>query len=197
MFEVEIKFEVDGAKAKGIVRGKHKVSETQQIDEYFDFSDLALYKKHAFLRIRDHKKLNWKAYPAKDSIIATEIAFDFEKQNVDALHSIADFLKVDKFDGKADEESLKRWLLKNGLKPLIVLDKKRAVFQDENYVYAVDDVRGLGKYMEIEKETEDKSETEKIKDDLKRFANEIGVKTIDEKGYVQLYVEKYYPHLLR
>lgn len=78
-----------------------------------------------------------------------------------------------------------------------MIDKRRAVFKDEVYVYAVDDVHGLGQFMEIERETDDEGETERIKDELKIFVEKIGARGIENKGYVQMYVEKYYPQLLK
>jgi adenylate cyclase class IV len=197
MFEVELRFAISEAEqAQRVLKDAQKIGANAQTDEYFDFEGLPLYRRNAFVRVRDHCKLNLKYFAHKDSNVGEEMAFEFGNGALEPLNGIAAFLKLAQFKGNANEENVKRWLGANGLKPLIVIDKKRTQFKDAEYVYALDEVNGLGTFLEIEKETESEKEAEAIRAKLRKHAEQFDLKIIDNTGYVQMYVEKFYPQLL-
>jgi len=198
MFEVEIHMALASEQqAKELLKNAAKVGEQAQVDEYYDFAGLKLYRKKAFLRVRDHRKLNLKYFP-QDTHTSVEVAFDFGSAALQELHTIASFLALRPFEKtRTDEQTVKEWLAENSLKPLIVIDKHRATYKDSTYTYMLDDVKGLGKYLEIERETESAEEARQIEEELKAYARAAGVQKFEHKGYVQWYVEKYYPELLK
>lgn len=198
MFEIEVKIELNEKQDLQSILGEAtKVGEKHEVDDYFDFKGIPLYKKHAFLRIRDHKKLNLKYFPTQGTHIAREHEYYFSKPDSTQLQAIAEYLGFASPVNALDELGAKKWLEENALKPLMTIEKKRTRYKDDKYAYDVDEVEKLGKYVEIEVEANTLEEAEKAKNELARLVKLRGWKIFENKGYVHMYVEKYLPELLK
>lgn len=140
--------------------GAKKISEYSQKDKYY------MLREGFIFRIRDNKVFTIKCNV--DNRDNGWYEWDSEVKNVKKLEDI---------------------LLKCGFKLLGIIDKKRQQYKYRDFEINLDDVKGLGRFIEIEIFDYNKDRgLKKIKDLMKK----IGVKKMIHKGYINIIRERKY-----
>ncbi len=179
--EIEIKVMVENAKP--IIdflekNGDYK-GEARQIDEYFTPAHkdyLSTFPVKEWFRIREEKKgtsINYKNYHHDENGKSTFCdEFESSISNIGQVRKILNAL---------------------GVKSLIKVDKLRKIWDYNEYEVAIDEVVGLGTYVEIEFKGASK-DYNKINGEMVKFLKDIGVGKIERiyQGYpfILLFPEK-------
>lgn len=133
--EIQVRIEKNATLKKFLEEQAKFISENQQIDEYFTPAHrnfVAVKPIEEWFRIRNEKDLytiNYKKWHYENGIGQYADEFETEIKDKDTARKI--FLALD-------------------LKPLIVVDKTRKKFIYKNYEIALDTVKDLGNFVEIE-----------------------------------------------
>ena len=92
----------------------------------------------------------------------------------------------------SDLDSCLRIFEKLGFKKVIEILKRRRVYSRENYTLVLDDVEGLGKFIEIECVTNSRDLVDECVRSIKKIAEELGLdeSLIEKKTYLELMLEK-------
>lgn len=154
-------------------------SEKHQSDEYFTPAHKNFIKEKPikeWLRLRkegDKYSLDYKNWHYNDDGKAYHCdEYEVKLENADGLVNI---LKALNFES------------------LIIVDKQRKTFQFENYEIALDSVKELGDYVEVEyKGEEDILDTKKIAEEMKAFIEKTGCQILEQDfvGYPYLLIKK-------
>lgn len=154
--------------------------EKHQKDEYFipahrNFIEAKPIKEWLRLRREEDKHLlNYKNWHYDDD--GKSYHCDEYEVKIDNADKLADILKALNF------------------KSLVVVDKKRKVFEFENYEIALDCVEGLGDYIEVEYKGEEERDIKKVAEEMKNFIKQTGCQIIEQDfvGYPYLLLNKKY-----
>ncbi|MFH1316839.1 MAG: class IV adenylate cyclase [Candidatus Woesearchaeota archaeon] len=89
-----------------------------------------------------------------------------------------------------DDNQMREILLNLGYKEVLRINKLRRKFKFKDYEICLDDVEELGKFIEVEKISEEDSK--KVQEELFRFLKDLGIREENriEKGYDNLMWEK-------
>ena len=104
----------------------------------------------------------------------------------------SDAVSCKEFETEIENSEVLRNIFKNlDIKEIIVVDKKRRDYSYKNTIISLDEVRGLGRFIEIEFDGEAKNE-EEAKNHLYKVLKEVGAEVGEQlfKGYPHLLLEK-------
>lgn len=195
--EVELKFQVlDDAQIDKFLGGFQFVDKKRIVDIYLDTRGGDLYKRGIFVRVRDNKKLDFKFNLA-----------DFQNQNKLSRHehcnefsfslpilevSVAPINEISRIltMKEISNPDLEEFKNKNNLIDSMIIDKFRQRYSDGRFEYSFDDVKGLGKFIEIEQMASPEDNLEKIKDEIRKKLDHLKLKLITT-GYNEIYWRKH------
>jgi len=196
IFEVELKFQVlDKGQLKDFVKKLTPIGKRRVVDVYLDTKDGDLYRKGIFIRIRDNKTLDFKFNLEDFKNLETESEHEHCEEHsfslpisAESLEAINQNLRILglKEISSPDLEEFKKL---NGFVESVMLDKIREKFRDEDFEYSVDDVKGLGQFMEIETQASE-DQLEEIKEVMRENVKNLKLKLITT-GYNELYWRKH------
>ncbi len=195
--EVELKFQIlDEDQIKRFLKKLKFINAGRMVDVYLDTKEGNLYKKGIFVRIRDNKKLeikfNLDAFQNQNGLSRHEECSEFSfplplvKNSINTINEICRKLNLKEITISSIEE-LKN---KNNLTDSMVIDKVRQKYTDGKFEYSFDDVKGLGKFIEIELLTSKENNLEEIKNEMRKRLNGLKLKLITT-GYNEVYWRKY------
>jgi adenylate cyclase class 2 len=146
-----------------------KKGEKHQIDTYFE-PESGINFEGKYLRVRE-------------DLIKKTNSLDF--------HIARDDFATEEYETKIDNPGVaKRILEELKMKERCVVDKKRESFQKGNVTIEIDDVKGLGDFVEVEIISDDEENSQK---EVMRILSEIGVNkedVVSGAGYPDLIAEK-------
>ena len=190
--DTQIEFEIKGPAPKGdalslLIGESDPASEYRQVDVYYDRPDHALYRKGVFIRVRDNEVLDIKYNPNTDDtrhLVCNETRFPFP-MSAKNLHQLTGFLSGVGLAGEArDFENFESLANSFDISPWVEIQKDRTVYDLKDAEVCIDEVNGLGQYVEIEvidPESNDKYVEWAAKNGLSHLA----------VGYVELYLRKH------
>jgi len=195
--EVELKFQIlDEDQINKFLKNLKFIDTKRVVDVYLDTKEGDLYKKGIFIRIRDDKKLEIKfnlvAFQNQNGLSRHEECNEFSfslppsKDSVDSINKICRTLNLKKIAIPSIEE-LKN---KNNLIDSMIIDKVRRKYTDSKFEYSFDDVKGLGKFIEIEFSASKEDNLEIIKNEMREKLKSLKLKLITT-GYNEVYWRKY------
>jgi len=195
--EVELKFQIlDEDQIKRFLKKLKFINAGRMVDVYLDTKEGNLYKKGIFVRIRDNKKLeikfNLDAFKNQNGLSRHEECSEFSfslplvKNSINTINEICRKLNLKEITISSIEE-LKN---KNNLTDSMVIDKVRQKYTDGKFEYSFDDVKGLGKFIEIEFLTSKENNLEEIKNEMRKRLKGLKLKLITT-GYNEVYWRKY------
>lgn len=190
--EVELKFQIlDETQTMNFLKNLSLISKKRIVDIYLDTKDAGLYKKGFFIRIRDNKILDFK-YNLEDVESKHEHCEEHSFSlplTIDSVDSINKLCKVLGLVGITNP-SLEEFKTRNNLIDSIIIDKIREKYKDKNFSFCFDDVKGMGKFLEIEAHVTSEDDLEKIKDKMRERIKKLKLKLITT-GYNELYWKKH------
>lgn len=174
---------------KELLTGFHKAgAEKNQEDVYFDNPQRELFKRGIFIRIRNKTIFDIKFNPnINDSshLDCEETSFElpFSSAGVSSLRNFFGQVGIQD-DGSANEGDAKTVLQSFGLSVFVTIAKRREVYTQPGVEFCVDEVTGLGKFIEIE------AVDRELSNKYQQWASNEGIKPIPV-GYVELYLRKH------
>jgi len=194
--EVELKFQVlDDAQVDKFLSDFKFIDEKRMVDIYMDTKEGDLYKRGVFVRVRDNKKLDFKVnladFQAQDRLSRHEHCNEFSfslplsEVSVTPINEISNILAMKEISNP-DLEELKS---KNNLIDSMIIDKFRQRYSDGRFEYCFDDVKGLGKFIEIEQMASVEDNLKEIKDEMRKKLQDLKLKLITT-GYNEIYWRK-------
>ena len=194
--EVELKFQVmDSFRSEKFTEKLRFVEEKRIVDIYLDTGKGDLYKKGVFLRVRDDKRLDFKFnladFQNQNELSRHEHCNEFSfsiplpKDSVSSINEICQILNL----GKIKNPNLKELKVKNNLINSMIIDKIRQIYNDGTFEYSLDNVKGLGKFIEIEFLASPEDNLDKIKKEMRTKFKNLNLKLITT-GYNEVYWRK-------
>ena len=181
--EIEIRVRINDNKPllEFLEKNGNFKSEKHQKDEYFSPAHRNFIKEKPikeWLRLREEKD---------------RYSMDYKNWH---YNSDGKAYHCDEYEAKLENlDSIKNILKALNFESLIVVDKERKTFMFENYEIALDQVEGLGHYVEVEyKGEEEVLDTKKIAEEMKDFIEKTGCQIIEQDfvGYPYLLLKKRY-----
>jgi predicted adenylyl cyclase CyaB len=181
--EIELRYEIETSNFDLALK---PIKQSQIIDIYYDVNDGNFYKKGVFIRKRNNKKLDFKfnledfinTDNPNDHTHCDEYSFEipFAKNQLPNMKEVCSILELD----LPLEFSFNGFLKTNDLLSFIKVDKQRTISKDNDYIISIDEVKGLGKFLEIERDVEIDKDNEdyqqrfnKIKKEIDDYANQL------------------------
>ncbi len=193
-----MKFEIlDPAQIERFLKNLKPAGEARVIDVYLDTPEGDMFKRGIFIRVRGGRKLDFK-FNKED--IAKSLGDDMQHLHCDevsntlplsqeALSALNDTLRGLGLVSLS-APSLEELMARNGLAESMTIDKQRRSYEGGDFRIDIDDVLGLGEYLEIEKMTDEHGDTANIRAEMTRFLSGLQLKYIDT-GYNELYWRKH------
>jgi len=194
MIEVELKFEIAPASRSRLEEHLATIGlahRLQNTDTYYDTPAFDLLSQAVFVRVRNRERLEFKfneqAAPAH--IHCTERVFSLapETRQAEEMNNLfSGFLPDWRRAGTVNKA-----LQQNGLIELARIENHRIEYTCENLVVCVDQVEGLGNFLEIETQCEEESEIDQAVSRVQAFASGVVARQV-HIGYVELWLQKYH-----
>lgn len=195
--ELEIKYQVlDEKQLKDFLKNLEFLGKKQEIDVYFDTLSGDLYKKRCFIRVRNNKSIDFK-YKLPD-IKHNECFKDYSftlpltKNSLSKINQICKVLELKEMK----TSNLEKFKTDNHFVSSMIIDKIREKYKDKKFEYCLDNIKGLGVFLEIEYLVANEKEVEKLKEEMKDRVKELKLKRITI-GNCGLYWRKYNFNLYR
>ncbi len=185
IFEVEVKVAIDDERVmrkKLIESGAEILNSEVQIDIYFDHPCRTFVETDEAVRIRTRspldedglstshvpKELTYKG-PKLDKTTKTRIEYSVGIDDADQLNSILESL---------------------GFTPLAKITKRRTFFELRGVTISIDDVEGVGLFLELESIAHQKKEMDSAKSVIFELLNELGIdaKQTIRDSYLEMYL---------
>ena len=171
MKEIEILVQLfdDITKCKKELKDKYEYEGTKlTIDEYYYDplrNNLKPNKENQIdeclrLRIKDNKHyITYKVdrFEGKKWLYSDE--YETEVKDINQLHKIFELL---------------------GLKKLLTINNNKSIYKTDKYEIAIEEVKDLGNFMEVEYCTNENVDVKEIKEEIQRFIDELGFKVSKE-----------------
>lgn len=172
--EVELKFKVDSEDdiKSVLAQGFSYDSTTKLEDVYYDNSRNDLFKKGIFIRIRNKDTLDFKFNMrdvlsdrfAEEYTHCNEFSFKLpiRAEKIPAFHEVLNILGLN----TASVDSFESFLKKNNLDTSISVIKRRDTYTKDGINLCLDQVKGLGTFIEIEMLVDDESQAPAAKEKI-------------------------------
>ena len=184
MLEIEAKYPL-AEKASFLAQleawGARHIEDREDADHYFNSAERDFARTDEALRIRQSGERNFITYKGP---------------KIDAETKTRKEIEVSFAQGDKEASNLKTLLQLLGYRPVAVVRKRRSVYEleREDFLvhFCVDDVQGVGKFMEIEiVATED--QYERAKKLLQRVADELGLASSERRSYLEMLLRRVNP----
>lgn len=150
-FEIKSKAPPEGELTTILRRFSAPVSMEQE-DIYFDAASRKLFKAGVFLRVRDSKALDIKFNPDLENLehlTCKETRFNIPVDRT-GIEQLSSFLSQFGLTRAAEAETLPDFFGSVGLDEWVRIKKNRSVYKGAGVEFCVDEVEGLGRFVEIE-----------------------------------------------
>ena len=202
MFEVEQKFTDSTGEIKKFLKSHHPIKEKRTVDVYFDYpQSWTFFKKGVFIRLRTELGQTVLEFKFDTPEISNSNSHDvcienkFSDFNLSkSLNSLVETSKMLGLNCSKDVTSLKEFLEINSLKPFVKIDKHRKEYEIGEFNIALDDVKELGNFVEIETMVASKRKIKQAIRKIFEFSGRFGLKIV-RMGYVEIYLKKFFPEV--
>ena len=164
-------------------------------DTYYDTEEFDLLRQAVFVRVRNHQclefKFNEQAAPAH--IQSTERVFSLMPEPQQAAEMNALFSRF--LPHWRSANTVEEVLHQNDLIELAHIENQRVQYTYDDLLVCVDQVEGLGDFVEIEAQCEEGSDTsqvETLEAQVQCFAADFAARQV-RVGYVELWLQKHHP----
>jgi len=183
VFEVEVKFRLDGQEEADRVKstlenlGAKLLGEVLEEDIYFAHPCRDFAKTDEALRVRVVKQ------GTTEEVLLT---YKGPRLGGEGKSRKEITVQVD------NRDRLVELLQSLGFNPVINIRKRRLVYTKESYTVTIDEVEGLGYFVEIETTTSSEDLISKCVEDIMKFASALGLSSnkVEKKTYLELLLER-------
>jgi predicted adenylyl cyclase CyaB len=193
--EIELRYEVlDATKLANFLAPLQFLHTKHVIDIYLDTPDIILYRQGIFARVRNGKKLDIKFNRAclndptlrrQDYCEEHSFALPFEKKDLTRLNELLISLDMQPTT-TADFESFKKI---NNIGTHYIIDKVRSSYQSKQFTIAVDEIAGLGTFLEIELMAKNTDNLDVVKNEMRLALAGLPIQPL-RAGYCELFLKK-------
>ena len=195
MIEVELKFELlptSWPRLEEQLATMQLVRNIRNSDTYYDTLEFDLLSQAVFVRVRNHLHLEFKfneqAAPAHIQSLERVFSLMPEPRQAEEMNALfSRFLPRWRSADTVNEA-----LHKNGLIELAHIENQRIQYMYDNLVVCVDQVEGLGDFVEVETQCEEGSDTSQVEARMQYFAAGFAARRM-HVGYVELWLQKHDP----
>jgi adenylate cyclase class 2 len=175
LIEVEVKAHVsdfEGVKKKLSEIGAERIGEEHQEDTYFNAPHKDFAKTDEALRIREIQEGDTK-----------KIVLTYKGAKLDGRSKTREEIEVDVLDS----EKMAVILEKIGFKAAAAVKKDRINYAFKDSTVSLDDVQGIGKFVEIEKQAPEGENFKDALDEIFRIYKQIGIEEgFERRSYLEL-----------
>lgn len=195
MIEVELKFELlptSWPQLKERLASRQPKCHVQNSDTYYDTAGLDFLSQAVFVRVRNHKHLEFKfneqAAPAH--IQCTERTFSLlpDPRQAEEMNTLFSRFMPRWRSADTVEEALHQ----NNLVELAHIENSRNQYAYDDLIICVDQVEELGDFLEIEMQCEEGYATRQAEARVQSFASGLAARQV-RIGYVELWLQKHHP----
>ena len=197
MIEVEVKFElIAQVQLKEHFPKMHFVRHVHNSDVYYDTPGFDLLRQAVFVRLRNQQRLEFKfnAQAAPAHVQCTERTFSLRPPPFQAEEMHALFTRFLPQWRAAD--SVEEALCGNGLVELARIENSRTHYSSEDLIICIDQVEGIGDFVEIEMQCEEDGDTRQAIAKLCDLTAGFAARQV-RVGYVELWLQRHHPHAYR
>lgn len=171
-----------------LVRDMGAARLVRQVDQYYETVGRSLFHQGVFCRIRDDRELELKFN--EDIADRLHLSCEEERHSLplseDSAEQLAAFFRERGLESEVSGRDVGRFLAGFGLKPWLAIVKERTVYAKAGVEVCLDEVEGLGAYVEIE--VADRREVPRYTS----WAESHGLVNLGV-GYVELYLRVHEP----
>lgn len=203
MIEVELKFQYPGALWPDLqtkleaLPFAYTLKRINNLDVYYDTEDFVCLLQAVFLRIRNHQSLDIKFHEQADPEHnhCTERVFPLPATPL-AMKEV-NTLAARFLPGWQEANTLDEAFETNALKAFVQLKNRRLQYSYENLLVCLDEVEGLGSFLEIETSCEEGTPTEQAHVTLRNFISALDFPALEivQTGYVEQWLRLSHPHV--
>jgi predicted adenylyl cyclase CyaB len=193
--EIELRFEIlNPSELPAFLAGLTKLSTKRIVDVYLDTNTIDLLKKGVYIRIRDGKKLDIKFNRECLYNPSLELQAHCEEYSfIIPLHEydVDDFNSIVKTVGllPVSRPNFEGFTEINHLIPHRTVDKVRTSYATGIFTVVIDEVVGLGTFLEIERVATNTDDIEVIKEQMQSILLPLSLKPL-QTGYDSLVLRK-------
>lgn len=196
MIEVELKFEIAPASRPRLEEHLATIGPARCLkntDTYYDTPAFDLLSQAVFVRVRNQDRLEFKfneqAAPAHNHCTERVFSLESEPRQAEEMNNLfSGFLPDWRKAGTVNQA-----LQQNGMIELARIENHRSEYTCENLIVCVDQVEGLGNFLEIETQCEEESEIDQAVSRVQAFAAGVVARQV-HIGYVELWLQKYHQY---
>lgn len=167
-------------------------------DRYYDTAGFALFEQAVFVRVRTTEKgqiLQFKfdePESDKQHIVCTERDFPLAPGQplLEAVHILCRHFLPQWKSSLTWEEACER----NEMQELVFIHNTRRVYQLGDLTLCLDEIEGLGTFVEVEQMCEDGGSTQQIRRSIQQFVADIGGTPLSA-GYVEMALQRNRPEI--
>lgn len=193
MIEVELKCDLSSALWPRL-REKLRATEFRERvinhDVYYDTRSFDLLRQAVFVRVRNHRQLQFKFNAEQDTAhthcIERTFSLPLDQASTEEANSLFARFLPEWITGFRFEKAAE----KNGLTELAFIENAREVYSMNNMYISIDHVTELGDFLEIEIRGEKDGDTGEALSKLKTFASDINLEPV-HLGYVEMWLRKH------
>lgn len=195
--EVEFRFKVDPAAAKGFLSGMRFLKEERQKDVYLDTADGMLFRMGVFLRERNGGTVDFK-FNLEDPENRHEhceehsFALPFGQHDAERFSGVCARLGL----AMPSRFHLDEFKKINGLGDFVIIDKNRRKYHDGEFTFCLDDVSGFGTFLEIESMARESVDLDALKRRMIWRVSDLRPEFLPT-GYIELFVKQKDPELYK
>lgn len=197
MIEVELKFELLPASWPQLQRqlaGMQLMRCVKNSDTYYDTTGFDLLRQAVFVRVRNHRHLEFKFNEQAEAahIQSTERVFSLipEPRQAEEMNALFSRFLPRWHVSDTVNEALDR----NGLIQLAHIENRRVQYRSGEFVICVDQVEELGDFVEIELQCEEGNDTHQMVAQVQALAAGFAAQPV-RIGYVELWLQKHHPRI--
>lgn len=154
-----------------IEKGAEFVWKGKQKDTYFNHPNRDFAETDEALRIRE---MDGKTY------------FTYKGPKIDSITKTREEIEIQ----IEDPESAREFLLRLGFKEVRVVNKKRIKYHLNDFTVCLDEVAGLGQFVEIEASSDDQDQINELRESILETLNSWNLMKTERKSYLELLFEK-------
>ena len=194
-FEIELRYEVlEPSQLSCFVTSFEKLHQKHDVDIYLDNPEVLMFQKGIFIRIRNDKKLDLKFN--RECIANPDLAIqDYcEEHSFNLPLQESDLVRLNELLVSLQLNAisipdLEHFKSVNNLRISYVVDKLRASYRHDSFIIGIDEVVGLGMFLEIELMADSIAHLDSIKKEMQQLLKGLSLKPL-KTGYGTLLLRK-------